>query len=282
MNEEPRHQSEYNSRQTEAAHRVLVDLGQVLAAFQDCMVVVGGWVPDLLLTTASEPHIGSIDVDLALNTEKLGDGRYADLINSLLKTRRYHQTEEVFKLYTEVDLEDGEKPVRVDVDFLKSSEAKTKKNKPKLTAGFRPLDAAGCAAAFDNPELVVVTGRMIKGTKNTVQFLVASIENFLVMKAYALLNRDKPKDAYDLCYSLENYPGGIEKLANLWRVRQKEKHVAKAIAILTEKFASMDAFGPGQVVEFYNTPNPEEQAMQARQAYELVQKFLSLVTAQKE
>ena len=39
---EPRHQNEYEARQTEAARRVLVDLGQVLAAFEDCLVLVGG------------------------------------------------------------------------------------------------------------------------------------------------------------------------------------------------------------------------------------------------
>ena len=49
MSEEPRHQNEYGSRQVEAARRALVDLGQVLAVFHDCLVVVGGWVPDLLI-----------------------------------------------------------------------------------------------------------------------------------------------------------------------------------------------------------------------------------------
>ena len=49
MNPEPRFQSEYGSRQTDAAHRVLIDLAQVLAPFQDCLVLIGGWVPYLLL-----------------------------------------------------------------------------------------------------------------------------------------------------------------------------------------------------------------------------------------
>ncbi|MDZ4814652.1 MAG: hypothetical protein SGI71_00115 [Verrucomicrobiota bacterium] len=43
MNLEPRHQNEYSSRQTQAARRVLIDLGQVLASFSDCLVLVGGW-----------------------------------------------------------------------------------------------------------------------------------------------------------------------------------------------------------------------------------------------
>ena len=56
MNPEPRQRDDYTPRQIEAAHRVLVDLGQVLAGFTDCLVVVGGWVPDLLLEQADEPH----------------------------------------------------------------------------------------------------------------------------------------------------------------------------------------------------------------------------------
>ncbi|MCX6924241.1 MAG: hypothetical protein NT154_13670 [Verrucomicrobia bacterium] len=93
---------------------MLIDLGQVLAAFEDCLVVVGRWVPDLLLKNADEPHVGSIDVDLALDTEKLTEGRYVQLVEALLKTRRYQQADELFKLFTEVDLGDGQPAVRVD------------------------------------------------------------------------------------------------------------------------------------------------------------------------
>jgi predicted nucleotidyltransferase len=277
MSDEPRHQEEYSPRQTEAARRVLIDLGQVLAAFEDSLVVVGGWVPDLLLKEADERHIGSIDVDVALDAEKLGDGRYAELVETLLKTRRYHQTEEAFKLYADVPLKKDEPDIRVDVDFLKSPEAKLKKNRPKLTAGFRPLDAEGCAAAFDHPQLVVLSGQMIGGARNKVQFRVASVADFLVMKAYALKKRDKPKDAYDICYCVEHYPGGMEQLANSWEARRAEKHVINAVEILTEKFSTLDAFGPDQVVEFFNSPNTDEREMQSRRAFELVQRFLGML-----
>jgi hypothetical protein len=67
MSPEPRHEGDYSDRQIDAAHRVLVDVGQVLASFGDAIVVVGGWVPDLLMPNAVPEHIGSIDVDLALD-----------------------------------------------------------------------------------------------------------------------------------------------------------------------------------------------------------------------
>jgi predicted nucleotidyltransferase len=277
MNLEPRQREDYSDRQIEAAHRVLVDLGQVLAAFADCLVVVGGWIPDLLMPEADEPHVGSIDVDLALDAEKLAAGRYAELLKALLNTARYKQSDELFKLYAEVDLQDGQPPVRVDVDFLKSPDSKTKRNKPKLTENFRPLDASGCNAAFENPELIVITGKMIKGQTNKVKFRVASIPDFLIMKSYALANRDKPKDAYDICYCFDNYPGGLNKLAANWKQRAGKKDVLKAIEILKEKFAAVDSYGPVQVVEFHNSTNAVEREQQARRTFELVQEFLRLV-----
>jgi len=277
MNLEPRQREDYSDRQIAAARRVLVDLGQVLGSFEDCLVVVGGWVPDLLMENSDEAHVGSIDVDLALDTEKLAAGRYAELLKTLLDTRRYKQAEEPFKLHAEVDLEDGQPPVQVDVDFLKSPDARTKKNKPKFTKNFRPLDASGCSAAFEHPELVIITGKMIKGKTNRVQFRVASIADFLIMKSYALANRDKPKDAYDICFCLDNYPGGRKKLAANWKKRADKKDVNKAIEILKEKFAAVDSYGPGQVAEFHNSSNTEERERQARRAFELVQEFLKPV-----
>lgn len=281
MNQEPRHQSEYDSRQTEAARRVLVDLGQVLAAFHDCLVVVGGWVPDLLLPEVEEAHVGSIDVDLALDTQKLSDGRYAELLTLLLNTRRYRPGAKSFQLLTDVDLGDGGGPVQVEVEFLAPKEVKLKKNRPKLLEGFRVLQADGCGTAFHAPVEIELAGQSILGAKNKVRLRVASLPDFLVMKAHALAGRDKPKDAYDLCYCLDNYPGGLEKLAAAWKLRGEEKDVKQAIAILQAKFSSVEDFGPRQVVEFFDSPDPETQAMNARRAFELVQRFLSLIQENK-
>jgi predicted nucleotidyltransferase len=72
----------------------------------------------------------------------------------------------------------------------------------------------------------------------------STLPDFLVMKAHALAGRDKPKDAYDLCYCLEHFPDGISKLEAIWKNRRREKDVARAIDILKEKFASVVSFGP--------------------------------------
>ena len=107
----------------------------------DCLVVVGGWVPDLLLADADEPHIGSIDVDLALDASKLNDGRYADLLKLLLDTKRYRKGAKDFQLVVTVDLQDDGKPLEVEVEFLAPKEVKLKKRTPKLLPDFRVLKA---------------------------------------------------------------------------------------------------------------------------------------------
>lgn len=277
MNGEPREKADYGKRQIDAARRVLIDIGQILASFSDCLVVVGGWVPDLLMPETEEPHVGSIDVDVALDAAKLNDGRYAEMLQQLLDTKRYRKGEKDFQLVTDVDLTDDEQPIQVELEFLAPKDVKLKNNKPKLLPDFRVLQTESCSVAFNAPIEQKLTGENVKGAKNTVSLRIASLPDFLVMKAHAINGRDKPKDCYDFCFCLEHFPDGMEALASVWRNRSEEKLVGQAIAILHEKFESVKSFGPHQVVEFHNSANGDEREMQARKAYELMQKFLELI-----
>jgi hypothetical protein len=277
MNLEPRHQGDYTDRQVDAARRVLVDVGQVLDSFRDAMVVVGGWVPDLLFPGAEPEHVGSIDVDLALDAAKLGDGQYAELLRLLLETGRYEKGDQDFQLVTNVDLRDGEVPVRVEVEFLAPADVKFKKNHTKLVEGFRVLQFPACAAAFEHPDNIEFEGPMISGATNTVRLRVASLPDFIIMKAHALRGRDKPKDVYDLCYCLDEHPDAIRVVAGNWRSRRDDPLSGAAIDILGEKFKTVNHYGPRQLAIFHDAANDDEIAMHARRAFELVQKLLSLL-----
>src|SRR3990172_9522707 len=80
---EPAVAADYDDRGARAAHAVLVELGQVLGAHRDAIVMIGGRVPSLLLHDAEPAHIGSLDIDLDLDPEKLADHGYAALIEKL-------------------------------------------------------------------------------------------------------------------------------------------------------------------------------------------------------
>jgi hypothetical protein len=62
---------DYSADQVEAARSVLLELVHLLGEYRDDIVVVGGWVPQLILPPGPTPHVGSIDVDLALNHRNL-------------------------------------------------------------------------------------------------------------------------------------------------------------------------------------------------------------------
>lgn len=58
---------DYTADGVEAARKVVIELARLLGEYRHHIVIVGGWVPDLLFPGKQPPHAGSLDVDLALD-----------------------------------------------------------------------------------------------------------------------------------------------------------------------------------------------------------------------
>ena len=84
ISQEPQSAADYDDRTTAAVKAVLVEIGQVLGSFRGKFAVIGGAVPWLLLDNEDMPHVGTLDLDLGLQAEALGDGEYARLIEELM------------------------------------------------------------------------------------------------------------------------------------------------------------------------------------------------------
>jgi len=93
---EPDLASDYQEREVQAVYSVLLELGQVLGAYRDKFVIVGGAVPWLLLPNARPQHIGTVDIDLDLNVDELSEGEYSTLIE-ILEKRGYKRGDEDIK-----------------------------------------------------------------------------------------------------------------------------------------------------------------------------------------
>ncbi|MBU2610712.1 MAG: hypothetical protein KJ606_07160, partial [Chloroflexi bacterium] len=65
--------TDYTAEAVEAARSVMLELTRLLGEYQEGIVIVGGWVPELLLSGAGHRHTGSLDVDLALDYHTLGE-----------------------------------------------------------------------------------------------------------------------------------------------------------------------------------------------------------------
>lgn len=240
--------ADYAERDVRAVYAVLIELGQVLGAFRDKFVVVGGAVPWLLLGDAVPQHIGTLDIDLDLDPEALSSGEYASLIEALENHGYERAMEELkdFQLRRQVKVDDGPS-VAVLVDLLMPREARLKKKRPRLVEDFRVQGVDGGEVALAHHVTHKFSGKMPDGRSNTVDLLVATIPALLAMKGYALVGRDKKKDAYDIYFSVRNFPGGTNALAAECRPLLAETVARKGFEHIAEKFSSRDSFGPETV-----------------------------------
>lgn len=248
---EPQSAADYDDRTTAAVKAVLVEIGQILGSFKGKFAVIGGAVPWLLLANEDMPHVGTLDVDLALDAEALGEGEYATLIGALMGNG-YEQREELrrFQLIRQVEVQDGGNFIDVIVDFLMPRDAETVKNVPPLITDFAVQRADGADLATRFYQMVAVSGPMPAGGTNRVEIAVCSIPALLAMKGHALAGRYKQKDAYDIYYCVRNYPGGIDALAEECRPLLAHASGERGYRFIAEKFDTFEGYGPTCVRRF--------------------------------
>ena len=239
---------EYDHPQVEAAQSVLLELARLLHEYHDGIVVVGGSVPGLLFDNPEQEHIGTLDVDLALNHKTLQEAGYRSILQ-LLSDRGYQPGNQPFIFYRKVII-DG-KEITVEVDFLAAEYGGTgKKHRTQVVQGMHPRKARGCDLAFQDPIDVKIEGSLPGGGKDLATIRVASIVPFLMMKAQALNDRLKEKDAYDIYFCLVNFPGGIDALVKEFQPYLSNSLVLEGLRIFAEKFQSPEHVGPVFVADF--------------------------------
>jgi hypothetical protein len=248
---EPQSAADYEDRTTKAVKGVLVEIGQILGSFKGKFAVIGGAVPWLLLDNEDMPHVGTLDVDLGLDAESLGDGEYVTLVEALMG-QGYKQREELrrFQLVREVPVDDGGPPIDIVVDFLMPRHAEIVKNSPPILNDFAVQRADGADLALRFYQLVAISGDMPEGGTNRVEVAVCSIPALLAMKGYALNGRHKQKDAYDVYYCIRNYPGGTEALAEACKPVLEHKSGPQGYRYISDKFDTVEGYGATSVRKF--------------------------------
>lgn len=264
---------DYSADQVAAAHSVMIELVHILGEYRDDFVVVGGWVPALLMANATPPHIGSIDVDLALDHKALQDPGYKTILQ-LLESHGYIQGEQPFIFSKSVEIEG--RTVRVEVDLLAGEyQGSGKSHRTQRVQDVRARKARGCELAFEGVEEITLAGSVPGGAKDTVIIRVASVVPFIIMKAMALHDRMKEKDAWDIVFCLRFFPGGLDALAEKFRLYLGNKLVQEGLRKIAVKFESPEHIGPRHVADFEEVSYPDERSRIQRDAFERVTYLLS-------
>jgi hypothetical protein len=258
MNEKLLKASDYGDRENQAVLQVLVELAQILGSQHKNFVLVGGSVPSLLFKNATPEHVGTMDIDINLNPEALGDYDYAELVQELEDHDYERGLKELkpFQMLRTIDLKDGARPIPVIIDLLMPKNADVKKHNSPLIEGLRIQRIDGGIYALDHYQQISIDGQTPDGRPNQVKILVATPPALLVMKGYALVGRDKQKDAYDIWFCIRNYEGGVDALAEACKPLLEEEEARIAYTNIAEKFRNESDSGPLTVRRFLeNSPD---------------------------
>jgi len=264
--------TDYNQIAVNAAYSVLIEIVRVLGEYRDNIVLIGGWVPQILFQNKDELHTGSIDIDLALDHRQITDEGYRG-IHDLLIDRGYRQGKQPFIFHRTVKIEGVE--VSVQVDLVSGEyEGTGKSHRHQKIQEIRTRKVRGCDLAFNNPIELTIEGNLPGGAKDSVVLKVASMVSFLIMKAIVLDDRLKEKDAYDIYYCLKQYSDRLDDLVAEFEPHLENSLIQEGLAKLAKNFETVDHTGPKFVAMFEEVTDEEDRTLIERDAFERVNYLL--------
>jgi len=272
----------YEERTVSASISALLELQLSLKSYRDSLVLVGGWEPFCLLKEYGKDefqHIGSIDIDLAVDPSLISQEEYATIIE-LIEERGYTQRigktgEPILFSYTK----DMTSPVNgklyvTQVDFLTSEMNKTKHRHRKVQGDLPARITKGCDLAFDHNRDVEIVGTLPDGAKTHGRIKVIDLAGCIGMKGNVLGERYKEKDAYDIFTVVGYCLGGVEEVADQVRPHMDAPSMRNGLENIADKFRSERAEGPTWTAMFLEPTSYKMRERAQAEVFITMQRFL--------
>lgn len=280
----------YGPGVTSASRSVLVELMTLLRAYREALVLVGGWVPYLLLEQHQRPedafvHVGSIDIDLAVDPAAVQEAQYASIVQLLLdrgyrraSDRRGAVLPDSFE--RTVPSPKTSKAYTIRVDFLTPLNAADPERAKHAAVhdGLMARKIRGCDAAFRYHTSIDLSGTLPHGGRMTVPMRMATLVGCVAMKGIVLGERYREKDAYDLYALMAHYGRGPAEVAEALRPHQHDPLVREAIDSIRTAFQRRESNGPAWAAGFTAPPMlTREYERLVTDAFMVVGEFLRLL-----
>lgn len=256
----------------------LLELMIALGSYREGLVLVGGWVPYLLLKEYQNKavkfqHVGSVDIDIAVNPKIVDEKKYTTMLE-LLQQRGYRAKEgTTFSFVKTVVTNKGEEQIQI--DFLGPEYGGTKKGHRHQVVqdDFLLRKAHGADIVFNQTLDITLEGRLPSGGEGKTTIKVANIVGSLTMKGIVMGSRYKEKDAYDITSLILYYKKGPFSVADEVRPFIEHGLVKEALNAIRDKFRSQEAEGPTWFADFQEAIGDVREQLKT-QAYLQVQRFL--------
>jgi hypothetical protein len=274
------HISGYDPAVAEQLVSEAADMVRSLGFAASHVVLIGGLVPGLLvpmLDPGIEPHVGTADIDLCLSVALVeGDTDTYERMEAVLKRLGFEEGDATFRWHRRTGL-----PLTVEF-FCPAHESRPAGRAFRPAAADNPTGKHNfgghlSALALEAGELLTTDVEVItrevtlpdkKGTLEATLRVTGPLA-FLVAKSQALVGptaRDKPKDAYDIVWIIESWPGGPAAAATAFSARAVygSPEVAKAVSAIAEAFASVDRVGARSYARFVASSVADERQLERR------------------
>lgn len=241
---------DYPSVLVAASRAVLNNLARLLQPYQEKLVLIGGWVPWLLLETHQRrevkfSHVGSVDVDFLVDPAAPAD-RGAPPLARLLEEGDFHPSGVMPARFFH-RIPEQHDPIHVDFVMPEGEEARI------IDAlGFRPGPL---------PDLDVgLRHTCLRDLAGGIQIRMADLAGVFALKSIAMRGREDPdpKDDYDVWTLCHYYGAGPREVGQLVRPAVADPAVRRELEALGERFASRTSLGAQRVAEFLGDDLPED------------------------
>ena len=277
---------DYGAEITAASMSALLELAVAMASYRDALVLVGGWVPFLLVRDLGRgdfSHVGSIDVDLAVDPDRMDPEGYASIVETISRRgygpRRASDGQVVpFSFTKAVAPQHGGPGLDAQVDFLTSAAREQGTHRHRRVQPSLPARVAeGCQLAFDHNAVRRLEGVLPGDGEASATIRALDIAGCLGMKGIALGARYQEKDAYDIHSVIAHCLSGPEDAAREVAPHMDQPAMTKGIGVIEERFRSIRAEGPSWVATFLHPTDRVEWERAAAAAYVDVKAFVDAI-----
>jgi len=237
----------YDVRQTALAESAFLTLWPTLGRWHEDLVLVGGLVPGYLCGDHTEPRAlprpATLDVDLGIALAA-DSGQYGSLLWELGGQGFSPSKKHPARLEKTI----GAFPVYVDFLVEHTPHTSGSTQVDEVTASIMP----GVDRALATARSIEVRGVDLHGAKQNFVARVCEVGPFLVLKLRAFGDRQQPKDAFDILYTLRHYDGGTEAAIAAFaeEVRAGNPALPDALRSLAEYFTDESSPGPAKASHF--------------------------------
>ena len=289
MDAKPNPQLLYTPKALAACEKALRTILKKIGPWGTQLILIGGMAPKYLVGNAPKDikeHVGTTDLDvvvgISLSTEE--EEAYRTLQQNLKESgfvpgKNPENGQEVtFRWVRDVD------GVNVALEFFcpvgDGTAGKLYRNPGKnVGSKISAIRTRGAELAGQDNFTVMLSGDTLDdgGIKEEVAARVANFLPFLVLKAFAIEERDKPKDSYDVIWTISAYKDGPQSVVEEITKSPILGHgdVGVAVGYLRKNFASIDHSGPAQYAQFEQSGGSEqERTVLRRYAHGTMTEFL--------